>query len=118
MTEAERAGGEETIRLTLFVAANSYASTVAAENLQNAVRRHDPGAFAVEIVDVFVVPRRLLRDGILVTPTLVAQDLGQRVVGDLSNASLLEYFLQSLLKIRSERNVPGDDDRRADRVTP
>jgi hypothetical protein len=65
------------------------------------MERKEPGAFDLEIVDVFADPRRILREGVLVTPTLVAKDLGSRVAGDPSNGSRLDYFFESLLKLRS-----------------
>jgi hypothetical protein len=101
VSDGESPTASARIRLTLFVAPNSQASVLAAEHLQRALERCDAPAFDLEIVDVFTDSQRLLSDGVLVTPTLLAKELGQRVVGDLSNASLLEYFLESLLKRRS-----------------
>jgi hypothetical protein len=73
------------------------------ENIGQALANHPPLAFKLEIIDVYSDPLRLLRESVFATPTLVATDLARRVVGDLSDASLLEFFLQSLLKCaRSE----------------
>lgn|GEM_PF-3823878 len=100
--DGEVVGNTWQIRITLFVAPNSAASTLAIERLQRALARYEPSAFDLEIVDVSDDPQRLLRESILVTPTLISAEFGQRVVGDLRNATRLEYFLQTLIRLRSE----------------
>ncbi len=84
------------IRLTLFIAPNSFASTAAVDNIGRALGNYPSRAFTLEVIDVFSDPQRLLRESVFVTPTLVAPDLARRVVGELSDASLLEFFLQAL----------------------
>jgi len=91
------------IRLTLFVAPNSRASALAVEHMQRSLEGHESRSFRLEIVDVVADPQRCIGDRVLVTPTLLAREFGQRVVGDLGNASLLEYFLRSLLMLRARR---------------
>jgi hypothetical protein len=68
------------------------------ENIGQALAKHPPLEFKLETIDVFSDPQRLLRESVFATPTLVATDLARRVVGDLSDASLLEFFLQTLIK--------------------
>lgn len=103
MSDRDVPATEKRIRLALFVAPNTHASTLAASHLRHALASYDPQTFDLEIVDVFTEPRRLLREGILVTPTLLEKGLGQRVIGDLSNASLLDYFLESLFRLHSDQ---------------
>jgi circadian clock protein KaiB len=102
MDDAESVSNAWHIRITLFVASDSVTSTLAIERLRRALTRHEPARFDLEIVDIADDPKRLLRESILVTPTLVATECGRRVVGDLSNTTRLEYFLQTLIKLRSE----------------
>lgn len=83
--------------LALFIAPNSSSSGMAVENIRRALERFEAGTFALETVDVFAAPARALHDRVLVTPTLLAPHCGRRVVGDLNDASLLDYFLQALL---------------------
>ncbi len=53
----------------------------------------------LEVIDVFQGPKRAIVDGILVTPTLLAQFPDKRVmmVGDLSDAAALGSFLLAAL---------------------
>lgn len=85
------------IQLTLFITPNSVASSAAVLNVRRALGEHSPRAFSLEVIDVIRDPQRFLRESIFVTPTLVATDRARRVVGELSDGSLLGYFLQSLL---------------------
>jgi hypothetical protein len=50
--------------------------------------------FELEVVEVFDQPRRAMENRILVTPTLLAR--GRRVVGDLDDPTLLDYFLRAV----------------------
>jgi hypothetical protein len=83
-------------KLTLFIAPNSPASSIALANLRSAFARNAAEHIQLEIVDVFSAPERILTERILVTPTLLADGRPGRVIGDLSDAGLLDHFLQSL----------------------
>jgi circadian clock protein KaiB len=84
------------IRLVLFLAPDSARSQLAQQNVSAAFRTFGDAAFELETVDVFAEPTRALRERVLVTPTLLAPGCGRRIVGDLSDASLLQYFLHSI----------------------
>jgi len=85
------------IQLALFISRNSVASHAAVKNIRRALEKHAL-RFDLEIVDVSSDPQRLLRERILVTPMLIAQPSGRRIVGELNDAILLEFFLQSFLE--------------------
>jgi circadian clock protein KaiB len=72
------------VRLRLYVAGDAPHSVTARANLarvlaETRIRVH------VELIDVFAEPSRALRDGILVTPTLVrvAPAPLRQIIGDL-----------------------------------
>jgi hypothetical protein len=90
----------EPLTLTLFVAEDAPASLDAIRNLHTALARFPDGAFHVEIVEIFGQPARALRARVLLTPTLLADASGRRVVGDLSDHGMLDYFLTSLTPVR------------------
>jgi hypothetical protein len=92
----------EPIALTLFVAENAPASLNAIRNLQAALERFPAEAFRVEVVEIFGQPARALRARVLLTPTLLADASARRVIGDLSDHGMLNYFLTSLVPVRDE----------------
>ncbi len=92
----------EPVLLTLFVAPAESGSQVAIHNLYRCLERFTAKAFSLEIVDVFAAASRALRNRVLVTPTLIAPGCGRRVVGDLSEASRLDYFLETLVSVDVE----------------
>jgi circadian clock protein KaiB len=73
-------------KFQLYVAADSPNSTQATANLRELCRQYLPGRHEIEIVDVFLEPRRALADNIRMTPTLlkVAPRPARRIVGTLS----------------------------------
>ncbi len=84
------------IRLILFVAPGTTRSLFAARHVSEAFNLFDEHVFELETVDVFADPSRALRERVLVTPTLLAPACGRRIVGDMSDAAILVYFLQSI----------------------
>jgi len=90
---ADRALG---LPLYLFVAGDNPSSVKARGNIFQALEKFGAGHFAFEIVNVFEFPERVLNNRVLVTPTLVAPSCARRLIGDLSEASQLYYFLQTL----------------------
>ena len=93
----ETAGvGAPGVPLYLFVAGDNPSSVTAQGNMQVALERFTTGHFAFEVVNVFEFPDRALNNRVLVTPTLVAPSCARRLIGDLSEASQLYYFLQTL----------------------
>jgi len=87
---------ESGIRLFLFVANDAPRSIIAIENIRQALIELTDRLFSLEIVNVFEDPDRALAERVLVTPTLLAPASARRLVGDLSEKSLLHYFLQGL----------------------
>jgi len=104
MSDGERTGNAGKIRITLFVALHSDASMFVIERLQRALERYESSPFDLEIVNVSAEPRRVLCHSILVTPTLLAAEFDQRLVGELRNATVLDHFLQMLLALRADRS--------------
>jgi circadian clock protein KaiB len=77
--------------LRLYVAGDAPNSTAARHHLRSILARPGAPAVELEIVDVLADPRRGLRDGILVTPTLIRVAPGpeRRIVGNLRNTAVL-----------------------------
>lgn len=73
-------------KFRLFVADDTLNSAHASLNLTALCEAHLAGRYEIEIVDVFVEPRRALADGIFLTPTLIKLSPSpvRRVVGTLS----------------------------------
>lgn len=80
---------------TLFVAGDAPNSVRAIANLGAFCRDYLADRYAIEIVDVFLEPKRALAEGIFMTPTLVALTPPpvRRIVGTLSQ---LKTVLQAL----------------------
>jgi hypothetical protein len=91
--------------MRLFIAGSTPSSVRAERNLSAALARFEKrdGAFALEVIDVFTDASRALADGVIVTPTLIADgDAGPvRLIGDLADDGLLMEFLEAL-KTRGE----------------
>ena len=73
-------------KFRLYIAGDAQNSVQAIANLAAICREYLPGRHEVELVDVFLEPKRALADGILMTPTLVklAPAPIRRIVGTLS----------------------------------
>ena len=73
-------------KFRLYVAGNALNSAEEVANLAALCREHLPDRHEIEIVDVFLEPKRALEDGIFMSPTLVkvAPLPARRVVGTLS----------------------------------
>jgi circadian clock protein KaiB len=73
-------------KFRLYVAGDALNSAQAVANLDALCRTHLADRYDIEVVDVFLEPKRALADGIFMTPTLVK--LGpsppRRIVGTLS----------------------------------
>jgi len=83
----------------LYIAGASPNSLRAQQSLREAMSEMQGSAarLDIEVIDVFKGPKRAIVDGILVTPTLVAQYSGKRVmmVGDLRDATALRSILDA-----------------------
>jgi circadian clock protein KaiB len=69
-----------------YLAGGAPNSVRALANLYALCRKHFPGSHRIEIVDVLKEPLRALRDGVLVTPTIVkaSPHPEQHIIGNLS----------------------------------
>lgn len=82
-------------RFRLYVAGDALNSAQAVANLNALCQAYLPDRHEIEIVDVFLESKRVLADGIFMTPTLVklAPPPIRRIVGTLSQT---EPVLQAL----------------------
>ncbi|MEZ0326590.1 MAG: circadian clock KaiB family protein [Fimbriimonas sp.] len=84
-----------TFQFRLFVAGDTQNSSQAVANLNEICEKHLSSDCEIEIVDVFLEPKRALEDGVLMTPMLMKLGPGpsKRIVGTLSKT---ETVLQAL----------------------
>ena len=92
------AGGqsrEQRLTLTLYVAGTAPNSKIAEANLRRLLNHLDED-YSLDVVDCLGDPMRALRDGILVTPTLVKvlPEPQQTVVGTLGDSARLASLLE------------------------
>ena len=76
------------IVMRLYVAGDGPNSVAARNNLQRLLAPYDPSTHSLEIVDCLQEPLRTLREGVLVTPTLVRLEPEpvQTIIGSLSDS--------------------------------
>jgi len=83
----------------LYIAGGTPNSLRAQQSLHEATSAMQEKAarLDIEVIDVFKGSKKAIADGILVTPTLVAQYAGKRVtmVGDLRDAPALRFILEA-----------------------
>lgn len=86
---------QDGLHLLLFVAANSPDSAIAIANLAALFPSDERSGVQIEIVDVERDPDRAIREGIMVTPTLikVLPRPTCRILGNLKNRSALLQLL-------------------------
>ncbi len=87
-------------RLRLYIARSTPNSARAEQNLRAALDSLDGAGrgLELEIVDVFIHPKRAITDGVIVTPTLIAMRGNARMtmMGDLTDAAKLKTLLRDL----------------------
>jgi circadian clock protein KaiB len=79
--------------MRLYVAGDGPNSVAARANLRRLLAPYDPSEHSLEVVDCLRDPSRVLREGVLVTPTLVRLEPTpvRTIVGSLSDgAQVLE----------------------------
>lgn len=83
----------------MYVVEHAPNSQRAVQNLTAFCQAHLPERHRIEIIDVFMHPERALADRILLTPTLVVDSTSpaRRIVGDLSDGSILQQVLNFAL---------------------
>jgi circadian clock protein KaiB len=97
----------EMFTFRLYVSGKVPNSLQAIANLTALCETHLPGRHEIEIVDVFLDPKRALAESIFMTPTLVSVSPfpGRKIVGNLSQT---EPILQILgLGAGARRTFPG-----------
>lgn len=89
------------VHLRLYVARSTPNSVRAEHNLSAVLDGlgQSQARPSLEIVDVFSQPKRAITDGIVVTPTLIGQGAGTRIVlmGDLADQIQLESMIKDLV---------------------
>jgi circadian clock protein KaiB len=83
------------LRVRLYVAGNAPNSTSAITNLKSLLARHPTRSATLEIIDILKHPELGMRDGVLVTPTLIrfAPKPERRLIGNLRDALALATAL-------------------------
>jgi circadian clock protein KaiB len=83
------------LRVRLYVAGDAPNSTSAVASRRSLLALHPRNPAAVEIVDILLHPERGLRDGVLVTPTLIklAPRPERRLIGNLKDMRVLVSVL-------------------------
>ncbi|MEO5567699.1 MAG: circadian clock KaiB family protein [Gemmatimonadaceae bacterium] len=78
-------------KFRLYLAGNTPNSAEAKVNLAALCRRHLPGRYNIEVIDVIRNPNRALTDGIYMTPALIkmAPSPVRMIVGTLSQSDSL-----------------------------
>ncbi|MCD5996164.1 circadian clock KaiB family protein [Pseudomonas sp. CDFA 602] len=81
--------------LKLYISGNTARSSLAVQQLKAVCEAYLPGAYLLEIIDIYQNPREARDDRIVAVPTLVkvAPDFTRRLIGDLSDLSKLKLFL-------------------------
>lgn len=82
-------------KFRLYVADSALNSAQAIANLRVLCRIHLPDRHEIEVVDVFLEPKRALADGVFMTPTLMklAPSPVRRIVGTLSQTQTVVQAL-------------------------
>lgn len=78
-------------RLRLYVAGSTPRSLRAIQNVKRLCESKLAGRYSLEVVDIYMEPRRAAADRVVAIPTLIKQapGLARRMIGDLSEAALL-----------------------------
>ncbi len=87
----EREVAPGVLRLRLYVAGEAPNSTAAVRNLRAALAERPEVQVELEVVDLMTSPEQGVRDGVLVTPTMIrlAPPPERRVIGNLQNRGAL-----------------------------
>jgi circadian clock protein KaiB len=96
MTETRASAPPATWLLRLYVNGASPHSVAAIENVQRICDEELAGRVDFRVIDVRTEPTQVLRDNVLVAPTLVKRLPApvRRVVGDLANADRVRQALE------------------------
>ena len=88
---------DTSVVLRLYVAGTAPNSLRALGNIRAICAERFPGAHELEVVDMLAEPARALKDGVIVTPTLLRMSPGpiQRLVGSLNDAANVIRVLEA-----------------------
>ena len=88
-------------KFRLYIADDAQNGAEARSNLFKLCRTYLPDQHEIEIVDVLLVPKRALTDGIFMTPTLikVSPPPVRRIVGTLSQIETVLLILRRELEL-------------------
>jgi circadian clock protein KaiB len=83
------------LHVRLYVAGDALNSTCAVSSLRSLLARHASRPATVEIIDILKHPEQGMRDGVLVTPTLIklAPRPERRLIGNLKDTHALATAL-------------------------
>ena len=81
--------------LQLFVTGMTPRSTRAIRAVRALCQQHLAGRFALEIIDVYQQPERVVNEQVIATPTLIRYQPEplRRIVGDMTDTHRLRYGL-------------------------
>lgn len=87
--------GDDFLELRLYVSGNTSRSTRAIKNLRNLCDSHLPGAYSLEVIDIYQNPGAAREAQIIAVPTLMKlKPLPVRLlIGDLSDTATLRSAL-------------------------
>lgn len=87
--------GLDRLRLRLFIAGDAANSSLALLNLRALCQDRLPDQHEIEVIDVFLEPRRALADRVFMTPTLIklAPQPLRRIVGTLADTEVVVHAL-------------------------
>lgn len=82
-------------KFRLYVAGDAQNSVEALSNLRELCNQHLLGRHEIEVVDVFLEPKKALADGVLMTPVLVrlAPPPLRKIIGTLSQTKTVMQVL-------------------------
>lgn len=93
--------GEDVLSLRLYVAGDGPNSVEARANLAAILLEHPDARYQLEVVDFLKEPLRAMRDGVIVTPTLmrVAPPPERKLIGTLRETATVRAAL-GLVELR------------------
>ncbi len=93
--KSERQESQPIWEFRLYVAGKTQNSLIAVENIKKIGEQYFPPNYSIEVIDIFIEPRRALNDNIIVTPTLLRISPGPlvRIIGNLSDYRQVLYSL-------------------------
>jgi circadian clock protein KaiB len=100
ITGGKRAGHRQSIRFRLYVTNRTPRTLNAIENIRSICKRHAPGRYRIEVIDLRRHPQLAREDMVFATPTLVRMFPMPRkmTIGDLSDSGKVLTMLDIPLR--------------------